>query len=256
MIDFLESLPLAVLASLVAAGVATLGLVIVSINDAWAMRNRVHFAAFASGILVTTALLLLPSAFKAHPNAPFVALAGYLLLFGVNALFRQGKGLMVIAPLFAIGIHSFLDGFEYGILFDHDPFVGWVASIGLITHEFAEAVILYAVLRTGGANALVSWLGGFIGAAITTPLGAVVSLEVLDGMSQPDFGLFLAAAAGALLYVGATHLPTHVIDGIRARVLIAYLLGVLLAFGLSFGHDHIEEPHDASMGHEQDPHDH
>ncbi|MEM9233053.1 MAG: hypothetical protein AAGA69_02300, partial [Pseudomonadota bacterium] len=247
--DLIGSLPLAVLASLLAAVVATVGLIVVSINDEWATRNRVHFAAFAAGILVTTSLLLLPAAFRMNEYAPFVALAGYLFLYGINALFRQGSGGMVIAPLLAIGIHSFLDGFEYGILFDHDVFMGWIASIGLITHEFAEAVILYAVLRSGGVNAVAAWIGGFVGAAVTTPLGAVVSQYVLAGMPEADFSLFLAAAAGALLYVGATHLPTHAIDGMRSRVLISYLFGVALALALSLGHDH-DHDHDGHDDHE------
>lgn len=236
----LDSLPLAVVASLVAAFVATLGLVVVSLNDSWATRNRALFAAFASGILVTSALLLLPEAFKAHKLAPYVALGGYLFLYGINALARPNQSLW-LAPLLAIGIHSFLDGIEYGILFEHDPFVGWVASIGLITHEFAEAVILYAVLRSGGAGNFVAWLGGFIGAALTTPLGAVSSQVLLANFDGAEFGLFLAATAGALLYIGATHLPTHLIDGLRPRVIVFYLLGVVLAFVLSFGHHHDPE---------------
>lgn len=242
----LESLPVAVLASFLAAAVATLGLVVVSFNDGWAVKNRVYFASFASGVLVTTALLLLPAAFKAHPQAPFVALAGYLFLYCVNGFFREGAGWLV-APLLAIGIHSYIDGFEYGILFNHDLYFGAIASIGLITHEFAEAVILYAVLRGGGASTTWAWIGGFIGAAITTPLGAISSQILIQNVDAAQFGLLLAAAAGALLYVGATHLPTHLIGGMRMRVLFFYLLGVGLAVGLSFGHGHGDEDHD---GHE------
>lgn len=256
---------MAVVASLVAAAVATLGLIVVSVNDRWAGKNRVHFASFASGILLTTAILLMPEAFGAHARAPFMVLAGYIFLYSVNALFRPGAG-RFIAPFLAISIHSFIDGFEYTVLFQHDVYVGWIASIGLIAHEFAEAVILYAVLRSAGAGAITAWIGGFIGAAVTTPIGAVASGYALQSISPADFGLLLAAAAGALLYVGATHLPAVFSHGKKTRVPIFYLIGVAVAVGLSFGHRHdhagghhgheSSQHHEASHGHDNERHHH
>lgn len=228
--------PPAIVASLIAAAVATFGVVVVVLRDEWATRHQVHFTAFAAGILVTTALMLFPEAVKATRWAPFFVLAGYLLLYGINVIFRTANGTSVLTPLLAIGLHSFIDGFEYGILFDHDIHMGVVASIGLITHEFAEGVILFAVLRAAGVGVFGAFIGSFLGAAVTTPAGAVTS-QMLIGMVTPEvIGATLSMAAGALLYVGATHLPTHLTKGSKSLVALFYILGVALSLMLSMSH--------------------
>lgn len=242
----LNSLPPAVLASLVAAFVATLGLVAVLVRDGWAERNQVYFTAFAAGILMTTALTLFPEALGASPNAPFFALAGYMALYGIN-LFSRLTPALALTPLIAIGLHSFIDGFEYGILYTHDLHVGIIASVGLIAHEFAEGVILFSLMRASGAGRAWSLIGSFLGAAVATPVGAVASQSVLASATPEAVGMMLAAASGALLYLGATHLPMHLIRATRSTAVAAYVAGVLLAVVLSFAHG---EQHDAAHHHD------
>ena len=248
----LEALPLpaAVAASLVAALIASLGLASAVMTRGWAERNAPYFTAFAAGVLVTTALTLLPEAARATPVAPFAALIGYLVLYGINLGFKRSSG-AVLAPLAAIGLHSFVDGLEYGILFEHSTYTGLLASLGLIAHEFAEGVILYAVLRGAGLRAGAALLGAFLGAAVTTPLGAVASQPLLDVLGEVGIGTLLAAAAGALLYVGATHLPTHLTQEGRSGMIVVYLLGVALSLsfsathlGLSHDHEHHQDEQD------------
>ena len=241
MIDTLP-IPPAVAASLVAALIASAGLLAAATTTGWAERNAPYFTAFAAGVLVTTALTLLPEAAGATAAAPFAALLGYLVLYGVNLGFRESAG-AIVAPLMAIGLHSFVDGLEYGILFRHDTYVGLLASLGLIAHEFAEGVILYAVLRGAGLRATMALLGAFVGAALTTPLGALVSQPLLGALDATGLGLLLAGAAGALLYVGATHLPTHITRGRRGSLIAVYLLGVALSLSLSATHYGLGEDH-------------
>ena len=235
----------AVWASLAAALVATLGLAVVSVSGGWADRNRNYFAGFAAGVLVTSALLLLPEAIERTPSAPYFALLGYLFLFSLNALLRQSQG-AVAAPLIAVSFHSFIDGFEYGVLFDHDVVLGTIASLGLITHEFAEAVILFSLLKVAGISTRTAFIATFIGAALTTPMGALLSQPLLNAISPNAFAQLLAIAAGALLYVGATHLPGHLVEGVRWRLLLSYLLGIGLAVVLAIfvhpDHSHHSDP--------------
>ena len=242
----LEALPVpaAVAASLVAALIASLGLGAAVLTQGWAERNAPYFTGFAAGVLVTTALILLPEAARATPVAPFAALLGYLVLYGVNLGFKRTSG-AVLAPLIAIGLHSFVDGLEYGILFEHDAHTGLLASVGLIAHEFAEGVILYAILRGAGVRAGLALLGAFLGAAVTTPLGAIASQPLLGSLGEVGIGTLLAAAAGALLYVGATHLPTHLSREGRPGMVAVYLLGVALSLSLSATH--------LGLGHEHGP---
>lgn len=228
-------LPLPLIASLLAALVTTLGLLTVVLRDNWASRNQVYFTALAAGILVTSSLLLFPEALESTSQAPFIALSAYLVLYGTNVVFQRSSGAMV-APIIAIGVHSLIDGFEYSTLFQHDVYVGWVASIGLITHEFAEGIILYVALRLAGSSMWTSTLWAFFAAALTTPIGAAISEPLLRDAPPEVLGMALAAASGALLYLGATHLPTHLTGGIKSRIMLVYLLGVAFAIVLTFLH--------------------
>ena len=249
----LESLPLppAVVASLIAALIASIGLGAAVLTAGWAERNAPYFTAFAAGVLVTTALTILPEAAITTPVAPFAALLGYLVLYGINLGFKRSSG-AVLAPLLAIGLHSFIDGLEYGILFEHDTYTGFLASLGLIAHEFAEGVILYAVLRSAGLRAAFALFGAFIGAAVTTPLGAVASQPLIEALGEVGLGTLLAGAAGALLYVGATHLPTHLNRGERPGLIVVYLLGVALSLSLSATHLGLTHGHGHGPDHDHD----
>ncbi|MBB4658743.1 ZIP family metal transporter [Parvularcula dongshanensis] len=232
------TVPPAVWASLIAAALATLGLVAAALRSDWAVRQSPYFTTFAAGVLVTTALMLLPAAATLSTSAPFAALAGYLLLYGVNLSFKETVG-AALAPLLAIGLHSFFDGIEYGVLFAHDEHMGAVASVGLVAHEFAEGVVLFAVLRAAGLRLSRALLGAFLGAAATTPVGAIASQGLLAVLPVSGLGLLLAGAAGALLYVGATHLPGHLGHKTKPALVATYLFGVAVALAFSFGHaDH------------------
>ncbi|WP_051882394.1 ZIP family metal transporter, partial [Parvularcula oceani] len=233
--DLIVQMPPAVLASLIAAVIATLGVAAVLLRGDWAVRHSGYFTAFAAGVLVTTAVTLFPEALRASAYAPLGALAGYGALFAINALFRRSAG-AALAPVVAIGLHSFIDGLEYGILFEHDGRLGQVASIGLIAHEFAEGVILFALLRQAGVRTNISLLGALAGAALTTPLGAISSQFVLSGMTEGTIGLLLGLASGALFYVGSTHLPMRLPRKGRRRLMAFYAAGIVLALSLSLGH--------------------
>lgn len=236
--------PQAVVASLIAALVAVAGTLTVVARDEWARRNRVYFTAFAAGVLLTMGVTLLPEAFEANPSAPIFVLAGYLSLYAINTIFSRRSG-AALAPLLAIGLHSYIDGFEYGILFDHDPFTGWVTSAGLIAHEFAEGVILYIFLRAARVSVPVAFVATVIGSALTTPAGAITSVFALGGLEPDVVGMLLAGVAGALIYLGATHLPSH--DAQRARQPLSigvFLVGIILAFSLSVEHGHQLEAQD------------
>ena len=209
----------------------------------WAVRNGAYFTVFAAGVLVTTGLTLLPEALAATAYAPFAALGGYLLLYGVNlgaGGASRGGTMGAAAPAAAIGLHSFVDGIEYGVLFEHDVRTGVVASAGLVAHELAEGVILYALLRGAGLRLWpAAWLA-FAASAVTTPAGAVASQPVLAALDASGIGLLLSAAAGGLLYVGATHLPLHLREegaaGRGALLVVTYLVGVGLSLSLAVGH--------------------
>lgn len=238
----------AVLASFIAALIATLGLVVVRFNSRFADRYSGYFSAFAAGVLVMTAFRLFPEGLSLTPNAPYWTLGGYLLLFMLNAILRHDPTttVAVLPPLFGIALHSFIDGIEYGVLFDYDLYIGLMASAGLILHEFAEGMILFVLLRAGGVKPGFAIILAFFGAALTTPLGAILSVEYLDRAPDELLGILVSIAAGTLLYVGATHLTVHITNTNRFVAVLWYLIGVTLALGMSFLH---HDMHDVSDGH-------
>jgi zinc and cadmium transporter len=49
-----------------------------------------------------------------------------------------------------IGFHSFIDGFVYSISFTVSFFTGFLATAGMVLHEFPEGIITYLLLVKSG----------------------------------------------------------------------------------------------------------
>ena len=240
----LESIHPAMLASFVAAGVACTGIFLTLVNRNWTERNSDGFAAFASGLLIATAVLhLIPESLAVSDLAPWLILAGYLILFttglifGVNKKAEDPSKIAMAAPIFGIGFHSFVDGLEYPVLFKYDIFSGLMATSGLILHELAEGVVVFALLRRAKVRTPVAVVLALVAAALTTPLGAFVSLQFVSTMSQETVGALMSLAAGALLYVGAGHLPQHIRDKSKRSLWLIFLAGILVASVLTLTHN-------------------
>ena len=111
-----------------------------------------------------------------------------------------------LIPMLGIGIHSFIDGFIYSITFSVSIFTGALATTGMVLHEFPEGIITYLLLLRGGFSEKTALLLAFFTTALTTPLGMLVSYPLISKIDKPLLGILLSLSAGALVYVGATHL--------------------------------------------------
>jgi zinc transporter ZupT len=140
-----------------------------------------------------------------------------------------------LVPLVGIGFHSFLDGVVYSISFSVSVLTGVLVAIGLVLHEFPEGIVTYTLLRRGGFSERRSFVLAFLAAAITTPLGTLVSYPLVSRIDQPLLGLLLALSAGALTYVGATHLLPQAEREPRRFSLVALAAGILVAVGIVLG---------------------
>ena len=69
----------------------------------------------------------------------------------------------------------------------------------------------------------------FLAAAATTPLGMLASYPLVSQIGQPALGALLALSAGALVYVGATHLLPRAVQEHRKYSLVALMGGMLVA---------------------------
>ncbi|MBN2870338.1 MAG: ZIP family metal transporter, partial [Campylobacterales bacterium] len=202
-------------ASILAALVTSVGIILIRRYETWGKRNTIYFICFAAGVLISVSFLhIIPKSFTMNPHAPLYLFAGF---FGMHLLNRfihfyachkdpdehYSFGLL---PLIGIGTHSFIDGFIYSIAFSVSLFTGTLTVIGMIFHELPEGIITYLLLLRGGFGEKKAFLLAFAAAVLTTPLGMLVSYPIVSQIDQELLGALLSLSAGALVYVGATHL--------------------------------------------------
>jgi len=228
-------------ASVLASLVTTGGIVSVRRYEAWARRNTTYFACFAAGALIAVSFLhIVPRSMSMTAQAPAYLFGGYLLMHALNRFLtayvcdkpETAEYALGLVPLIGIGFHSFLDGVVYSISFSVSIFTGALVALGMVLHEFPEGIVTYALLLRSGFTARLAFVLAFLAAAITTPLGTLVSYPFISRIDQPILGSMLALSAGALIYVGATHLLPRAEREPRRFSLIALLAGILVALGI------------------------
>ncbi|SHE32411.1 zinc transporter, ZIP family [Modicisalibacter ilicicola DSM 19980] len=225
--------------SLAAALVTSLGIFVIRYFSRWGSRNTTYFMYFAAGVLISSSFLhIVPRALSMNAQAPAWLLAGFFGLHLSNrflAVFNCDKEpgkkdyVFGLVPMLGIGLHSFIDGFIYSVTFSVSILTGYLASLGMVLHEFPEGMITYLLLLRAGFNERSSAVLAFLAAAATTPLGMLVSYPFISAIAPSSLGVVLALSAGALIYVGATHLLPRAEQEHRKYGLFALGGGVLVA---------------------------
>ena len=103
-----------------------------------------------------------------------------------------------------------------------------------VPYEFPEGIITYLLLIRGGFREKTSLLLAFLAAALTTPLGMLVSYPYISRIDKPFLGALLAFSGGALVYVGATHLLPQAETEHKRYSLLALTAGILVAVIIIF----------------------
>ncbi|WP_417320633.1 ZIP family metal transporter [Emcibacter sp.] len=229
------------IAGLLAAGVTTSGLLVIRRFEDWANRNSIYFSSFAAGVLISVSFLhLIPRAIGMTAQAPIFLLAGFLFLHICNRFItayvcdrpqraRYGIGLV---PMLGIGLHSFIDGMVYSVTFSVSSFTGILAAIGMILHEFPEGIVTYVLLRRSNIGARTAFVWAFLAAALTTPAGVLLSYPLVSRIDETVLGNCLGLSAGALIYVGASHLLPRVEVEPARYSFITLLAGILVAVAM------------------------
>jgi len=106
----------------------------------------------------------------------------------------------------------------------------------MVLHEFPEGIFTYVLLRKGGFREQAALWAALFAAALTTPLGTLISFPVVSRIDEPILAALLALSAGALIYVGASHLLPTAEREPRRYNLLALGAGVLVAFGIIATH--------------------
>ncbi len=229
----------ALLMSSAAAAVTTIGIYTIRHFGEWGRRKSSYFICFAAGVLISASFLhIIPKSFSMNPNAPVYLLVGFFGLHLFNRFItafvceqnpdKAECGIGVI-PMLGIGFHSFVDGFVYSIAFTVSIFTGFLATAGMVLHEFPEGIITYLLLIRGGFKERTAMILAFLAAALTTPVGMLVSYPFISRINKPFLGALLSISGGALVYVGATHLLPKAEQEYKKYSLLALLGGVIVA---------------------------
>jgi len=229
----------ALAASSTAAVVTTLGIYTIRNFENWGRRNTSYFMCFAAGVLISASFLhLIPKSFELNSSAGAYLVSGFLGIHIFNRFItafvcekdpdkaEYGIGMV---PMLGIGLHSLIDGCIYSVAFTVSIFTGSLAAAGMVLHEFPEGIITYLLLIRGGFGERGALLSAFLAAALSTPLGMLISYPFIDQIGESLLGALLSISAGALMYVGATHLLPRAEQEHRKYSLVALLGGVLVA---------------------------
>ena len=235
---FTDGFVAVVLASFLACGVTTIGIYVISRYEQWGRVHSAYFMSFAAGVLISVSFMhIIPKSFDMHSTAPVFLLAGFLAVYLSNRFlnlyichkYEGADYALGIIPMLGIGLHSFIDGIIYSVTFNVSIFTGALAAIGMILHELPEGIVTFVLLQRGGFSRRKSALYAFLAAAISTPLGTLVSYPFINNIKRSDLGILLAISAGVLAYVGASHLLPEVEKENKRYSVLALAAGVLVA---------------------------
>ena len=222
-------------ASSLAAVVTALGIHSVRHFEGWARAKIVYFISYAAGALIGAAFLhLVPESFAMNAHAAALLLAGFagmhlfhrfLCAFVCERhhVIQPGIGIM---PVIGIGFHSFIDGVVYAVTYSVSLFTGTLAAVGMVLHEFPEGMVTYLLLLHGGFRPRAALWTALAAAAVTTPLGMLVSYPFISRIGTPLLGALLSLSAGMLVYVGATHLLPEAEHQRRPFAWLSFAAGV------------------------------
>jgi len=226
------------IASLIAAGVSTIGLLsMVALGD-WGRRNSSYFSAFAIGVLLVAVFFhLAPEALSYDLNSWVWMVFGFMgmTIFGLALRLMMGRrneaGNLAFgyASIIALGFHSFLDGIVYETTFQEELFTGWIATAGLLLHEFPEGVIAYFLMIEAGARRLTAAFWAFFAASVTTVAGALSAGLLIGTTNALTFGPLLGVTAGGLIYIMVFHLGPHARFTPHMRGYLLAMIGVSIA---------------------------
>lgn len=134
--------------SSVAALVTSLGIYTIRRFANWGRRNTTYFMCFAAGVLISASFLhIVPKSLAMNPQASVWLLVGFLGLHLFNRFLtafvcernpEKREYAIGVVPMLGIGFHSLIDGFIYSIAFTVSTLTGYLATLGMVLHEFPE----------------------------------------------------------------------------------------------------------------------
>jgi zinc and cadmium transporter len=170
---------------------------------------------------------------------------GFPIMLGFLGIYVMEKFIMVhpceegacdyhkigVAAYVGIGFHSILDGVAIGA--GNMLNISMVILLAVTIHKFPAALALSSILVKGGEYSRKKILTSMFIFALATPIGALVSMNVMNGLNNTDIiGFALGISAGTFLYISIGDLlPTvHEEDEKKNLNLVLLFVGILVMF--------------------------
>ncbi len=230
----------------IVAGLAScVGVFLLLYREKWARRHTNNLNSFAAGAILGAVFLhLFPGAVSVvGKDAFFWGLVGFFIFYILENMVVIHSGAekfylehdehhhlssSALVASIGIGLHSLIDGLVIGVGFDINRHIGSIATIGVILHELPEGMAIFSVLLESSISRNKAIFYSVV-VALATPLGAILSIFFLSGLTEHTVGVLLALGAGTFLYVAAsdlipaTHLKTNKFSAISLTSGLVFL---------------------------------
>lgn len=216
------------------AGIATILSGLLPLHPRIGERINRYMVGFASGVVVTAALVEMFPEADIENNYLLAVLGFFIFYFLERAVMIhacggnecEGRG-MTWVSLIGISGDNFIDGIAIAAGYLTDPTLGTIIAVAVIAHEIPQGATSTIVMRNSGygLNRILAVLS--VG-AVLYPLGAFFSFLV----SSAYYQLIVAFVAGEFVFIGAGELLPEAHQRFNVKVILSVVLGAVAALVL------------------------
>ena len=211
------------------AGVATILSGLLPLHPRIGERINRYMVGFASGVVVTAALVeMFPEA--DIENNYLLAVLGFFIFYLLERAVMihscggnecEGRGLTWVS-LIGISGDNFIDGIAIAAGYLTNPILGAIIAAAVIAHEIPQGATSTIVMRNSGyrLNKILTVLS--VG-AVLYPLGSLFSFL----LSSAYYQLIVAFVAGEFIFIGAGELLPEAHQRFNLRVILSVALGAI-----------------------------
>jgi len=216
------------------AGIATILSGMLPLHPRIGERINRYMVGFASGVVVTAALVeMFPEA--DIENNYLLAVLGFFIFYLLERVVMihacggkecEGRG-MTWVSLIGISGDNFIDGIAIAAGYLTNPILGAIIAVAVIAHEIPQGATTTIVMRNSGYR-LSKILAVLSVGAVLYPLGAFLSFLV----SSAYYQLVVAIVAGEFIFIGAGELLPEAHQRFNPRVILSVVLGCAITLVL------------------------
>jgi len=209
----------------------------------WSNRQLHLFVAFGAGVFLGAVFFhLIPETMAAQPSVlpDFMILNGFMVVLFVERVLVRHRHhdcdkeaehrhqVVGISAFIGLSIHSLLAGFALGASFVV-PRMALVIFLAIVSHKSVAAFSLATIFRLSNIplKRALAMLAVF---ALCTPVGALLSLPLINTLSKVHITIPTALAAGTFIYVATMDLLPEAFHDTRKRLgpFVALSIGIFV----------------------------